>query len=240
VTGQHGKQQHLGNILAEPGEDLANLASLRRGNLDSVQGLFETRSYLTEKSDIVALLVFEHQAYIEGFITRANFKSRTVLARNGLDPSGAMRWASLPAQVQKPLKSMLESLIQGLLFVDAATLDDAISSSSGYDRWFAAQGPRDKKGRSLRELDLRTRVFKYRLSYLIYSEGFEGLPACDKEYIHARLADILSGRDQAPTYAHLSTGERRELLEILTATKPAFAEVASQRSAECQQDACSL
>ncbi len=229
VTGQHGKQQHLGNILAEPGEDVANLASLRRGNVDTTQGLFDTRSYLTDKSDIVALLVFEHQAYIAGFITRANFKSRTVLARNGLDPSNAPRWASLPAEVQKPLKSMLESLLRGLLFVDAATLDDKITSSSGYDRWFEAQGPHDPQGRSLRELDLRTRVFKYPLSYLIYSAGFEGLPACDREYIYMRLADILSGRDQSPTFAHLSAHERRDVLAILTATKPAFAAVVSQR-----------
>jgi hypothetical protein len=232
VTGQHGTQTHLGNIQAEPGEDLAQVASLRRGNIDTVRGLFDTRSYLTDKSDIVALLVFEHQAYIDGFITRANFKSRTVLARNGLDPAGAMSWSALAPQVQKPLKSMLESLLQGLLLVDATTLTDKVTSTSGYTRWFETQGPRDSKGRSLRELDLRTRVFKYPLSYLIYSDGFDGLPACDKEYIYMRLADILSGRESSSTYAHLTPDERREVLEILTATKPAFAEVARQRAAE--------
>jgi hypothetical protein len=240
VTGLHGEQQHLGNILAEPGEDLANLASLRRGNLDTLGDLFDSRSYLTDKSDIVALLVFEHQAYIAGFITRANFKSRTVLARNGLDPAEATHWASLSTQVQKPLKSMLESLLQGLLFVDAATLEDKVTSTSGYDRWFESQGPRDRKGRSLRELDLTTRAFKYPLSYLIYSDAFEGLPACDTDYIYTRLADILSGRDQSPTYAYLSSDARREVLEILSATKPAFARVARQRAAECAREVCAL
>jgi hypothetical protein len=238
VTGQHGEQQHLGNILAEPGEDPENLASLRRGNLATLQGLFDTRAYLTDKSDIVALLVFEHQAHIAGFITRANFKSRTLLARHGLEPSGAARWSALPTEVQKPLKSMLESLVRGLLFVESTTLEDHIASTSGYDRWFEAQGPRDPKGRSLRELDLSTRVFKYSLSYLIYSDAFDGLPACDRDYIYTRLADILSGRDESPTYGHLSTDERRDLLEILTATKPAFARVARQRSVECKQGAC--
>ncbi|HEU4626769.1 MAG TPA: hypothetical protein VFS52_18550 [Steroidobacteraceae bacterium] len=239
VTGQHGKQQHLGNILAEPGEDPENVDSLRRGNLDTLQGLFDTRPYLTAKSDIVALLVFEHQAHIGGFITRANFKSRTVLARNGLDPSGAVRWSALPPTVQKPLKSMLEALVRGMLFVDATAPEDKITSTSGFDRWFEAQGPRDPKGRSLRELDLQTRLFKYPLSYLVYSGGFEGLPGCDKEYVYTRLADVLSGRDSSAPFAHLSPGMRADLLEILSATKPAFAERARERAAECARDACS-
>jgi hypothetical protein len=82
VTGQHGNQQHLGNILAGPGEDVANLASLRRGNLDALRDLFDTRAYLTEKSDIVALLVFEHQAYIDGWICRrSRFRPHIVLVR---------------------------------------------------------------------------------------------------------------------------------------------------------------
>jgi hypothetical protein len=228
VTGQHGSQQHLGNIQAEPGEDVANLPGLYRGNIDSLQSLFDTRPYLTDRSDIVALLIFEHQAYIEGFITRANFKSRTVLERNGLDAAGDMPWSSLAPQVQKPLKSMLESLVQALLSVEATTLSDTIRSTSGYSRWFEARGPRDPKGRSLRELDLRTRVFKYPLSYLIYSESFDGLPTCGKDYIYRRIADILNGRDTSPTYAHLSPGERAELLEILRATKPDFAEAAGR------------
>ncbi|HVY80503.1 MAG TPA: hypothetical protein VG994_05925 [Steroidobacteraceae bacterium] len=238
VTGMHGKQQHLGNILAEPGEDPENVDSLRRGNLDTLQGLFDTGPYLTARSDIVALLVFEHQAHIGGYITRANFKSRTLLARNGLDPAGALRWSALPPTVQKPLKSMLEALVRGLLFVDASGPEDKITSTSGFDRWFEAQGPRDPKGRSLRELDLRTRLFKYPLSYLVYSGGFEGLPGCDKEYVYTRLADILSGRDNSATYAHLSPEMRADLLEILSATKPPFAERARERAAECERDAC--
>ena len=239
VTGRNGNQGHLGNILAEPGEDISLLDSLRRVNIDTLEGLFDSRPYLTDKSDIVALLIFEHQTYIEGFITRANFKSRMVLARNGEDASGASAWVSLPPNVQKPLKAMLEPLVRAMLFVDAATVTSRISSSSGYDTWFQSQGPRDPKGRSLRELDLRTRIFKRPLSYLVYSESFDGLPPCAKEYVYTRLADILSGRDQSPTFSHLSTDERRDLLEILTATKPPFASVARERSAVCEHGSCS-
>jgi hypothetical protein len=230
VTGQHGGQRHLGNILAEPGEDVSSLDALRRGNVDTLKDLFETGPYLTDKSDIVALLVFEHQAHVGGFITRANFKSRTLLAQKGLDPSGTA-WSALPQDMQKSLKAMLEPLVRTMLFTNAATVTDKITSTSGFDRWFEAQGPRDPKGRSLRELDLRNRVFKYPVSYLIYSEGFVGLPECDKEYIYTRLAEVLSGRDQSTTFSHLSASERQDLLEILTSTKPEFARVAEVRGA---------
>jgi hypothetical protein len=227
VTGQHGKQQHLGNILAEAGEDVSSLDALRRGNVDTLKDLFDTGPYLTDKSDIVALLVFEHQAHVGGFITRANFKSRTLLANKGLDPSRTA-WASLPQDTQKSLKAMLEPLVRAMLFTNAAAVTDKVSSTSGFDRWFEAQGPRDAKGRSLRELDLRKRVFKYPVSYLVYSEGFDGLPKCDKEYIFSRFAEILSGRDQSATFAHVSASERQELFEILTSTKPEFARVVAE------------
>jgi hypothetical protein len=224
VTGQHGTQRHLGNILAEPGDDVSNLDSLRRENIDTLRNLFDTAPYLTDKSDIVALLVFEHQAHVGGFITRANFKSRTLLARKGLDAS-RVPWSSLPQDVQKSLRAMLEPLVRAMLFASAATVTHKISSTSGFDTWFEAQGPRDPKGRSLRELDLRNRVFEYPLSYLIYSGGFDGLPQCDKEYIYSRFAEILSGRDTSATFSHLSAGERQDLLEILASTKPEFARV---------------
>jgi hypothetical protein len=232
VTGQHGKQKHLGNILAEPGEDTSDLDRLRKGNVDTLKNLFDTKSYLTDKSDIVALLVFEHQAHVSGFITRANFKSRTLLARKGLDSSGDVAWSSLPPDLQKALKAMLEPLVRAMLFANATTLNDQIKSSSGFDKWFQAQGPRDPKGRSLRELDLRNRVFKHPMSYLVYSDAFAGLPAVDKEYVYTRFADILSGRDQSQTFSHLSATDRQTLLEILTSTNPAFASVAKQRPAD--------
>jgi hypothetical protein len=50
------RRRHLGNILAEPGEDVSNLDTLHRENIDT--SLFDTAPYLTDKSDIVALLVF--------------------------------------------------------------------------------------------------------------------------------------------------------------------------------------
>jgi len=224
VTGEPTKQTHLGNILVEPDADTSTPESLSPGNADSVKAYFDASAYLTDKSDIVALLVFEHQAYVGNLITRANYKSRTLLDRNGLDASSkALSWAEVPAPLQKQMKAMLEPLVQALFFVGAAPVESEIRSSSGFDRWFESRGPRDRSGRSLRELDLRVQVFRHPLSYLIYSEAFAGLPAFAKEYVHRRIEDVLSGREQAPAYAHISADERRTLREILVATKPEFA-----------------
>jgi hypothetical protein len=239
VTGQHGTMEHLGNIFANSEAEATNLASLRHGNIDNVQGLFDARSYMTDKSDIVALLVFEHQAYVGNLITRANYKSRTLLRRNEVDASTATSWSTLPPTVQRSLKAMLEPLVQAMLFVDSAAITSAIHSSSGYDRWFQSKGPRDASGRSLRELDLRTHVFKHPLSYLVYSESFDGLPAAAKDYVYERFAGVLSGRDQSPQYAHISADERRILREILTSTKPDFGTVDKQEPANCGPAGCS-
>ena len=69
-----------------------------------------------------------------------------------------------------------QRLVRYLLFLDEPPLTDTITGTSGYARWFAERGPCDSNGRSLRQFDLKTRLFKYRLSYLIYSPSFNNLP----------------------------------------------------------------
>jgi hypothetical protein len=67
---------------------------------------------------------------------------------------------------------------------------------------------------------LRTRIFKYPCSYLIYSQDFDALPSPAKEYVYRRLFDVLTGREQGPAFARLTGSDRRAILEILVATKP--------------------
>jgi hypothetical protein len=66
------------------------------------------------------------------------------------------------------------------------------------------EGVRDSKGRSLRDFDLRSRIFRYPCSYLIYSESFDSLPEPAKSYVYHRLLEVLSGQDQSPDFAKLS------------------------------------
>jgi hypothetical protein len=113
-----------------------------------------------------------------------------------------------------------EELVRYLLFTNEAPLDSPVKGTSGFAEEFAARGPRDSKGRSLRDFDLRTRIFKYPCSYLVYSEDFDALPGPAKAYVYRRLLEILSGRDQSPEFARLTAEDRTAILEILLATKP--------------------
>ena len=226
VTGQHGAQTHLGNIMFRA-TDFRRRNELkdgvpRHGNLDTLAGLLDTHPYLTDKSDIVALLVLEHQLNIENLITRANFKSRTLLARDP-DDAEARTWNALSPKMQRTLHPMLDTLVRAMLSVNTAPITDRIISTSGFDKWFQSRGPHDNQGRSLRQLDLQTRVFTYPLSYVIYSDGFDGLPECARDYIYQRLHAVLTGDETNTDFAHITAADRKATLEILTATKPEFA-----------------
>jgi hypothetical protein len=228
VTGLHGDQVHLGNIVADSARNFPGVEQARRGNLKTLDGLVDMRPYPTNTSDIVALLVFEHQAYFHNLITRLNYKARTVVGRE-LGEKGAAHasWDEMSPRTQRALKAMLEPVVQAMLFKDAAPLTSKITGTAGFERWFEAQGPRDSRGRSLRKLNLTTRVFEYPVTFLVYTEGFDGLPDYARTYIFKRLAEVLSGRDTSREYAYLDPAARTAALEILAETKPEFAAVLS-------------
>ncbi|HTC32070.1 MAG TPA: hypothetical protein VK724_01795 [Bryobacteraceae bacterium] len=173
-------------------------------------GQFNTASYLTGSSDIVALMVLAHQTQMHNWITLTNYTTRIVEA----DPKRSAE------ERQKQIEGSAEKLVRYLLFTNEIPLQAPIAGTSDFARQFAARGPRDSQGRSLRDFDLQKRIFKYPCSYLIYSEAFDAIPASAKDYIYRRLFDILSGREQGPEFASLSNQDRRAILEILVATKP--------------------
>ena len=210
VTGQTGKQVHVGNIQVHTVQELVKLDSVRRGNIDTVDGLFNTAPYLTDKSDVVALLVLQHQVTVQNLLTRANFEVREALARSG-GKAGA-----LSTKTQGELRGFLDDLAKAMLFGDAAPYTDAIHGNSGFDVWFQKQGPTDPKGHSLRELDLKTRLLRYPLSYLVYTPSFDALPDYARDYVYGRFAAALQGSDT---------------LQILIATKPAFAQYLAKHQA---------
>jgi hypothetical protein len=233
VTGQSGNQVHLGNVLVHDVQQLVHLDQVRRGNLDTLQGLFDTRPYLTDKSDIVALLVLQHQVDVENLITRVSFEVRTALAKVAA-PS------ELSEKARAALKPYLDSLVSAMLFVDATRFTSPISGNSGFTAWFESRGPRDREGRSLRDFDLKTRLFKYPLSYLIYTPAFDALPSYAKDYLYGRFADYLTdsgtitytdaregqeadeGSSESSRPPPLSADDRKAILAILAQTKPDF------------------
>ncbi len=214
VTGTHKATRHMGNTVATDPTDLASMITPASVHVTSLEGRFDPTGYPTLHSDLVALLTLEHQAKMLNLLTRVGWE-----ARIGGKEAG------------RTLEQAAAELVDYLLFVDEATLPGPITGSSQFAQVFAAKGPRDTRGRSLRDLDLNTRLLRYPCSYLIYSEPFDGLPANAKSAVYARMWEILSGRERDARYAVLTAADRRAITEILTETKPdAAAYFNSQRS----------
>jgi hypothetical protein len=221
VTGRHGHQRHMGNVFVQDPDHPERLDRVAGANVSDLSGRFSTARYLSGHSDIVAHLVLAHQTQMHNLITVANYKTRLALRdelKAGKKPADGPGSAISDAG-RRRIEGSSEELLRYLLFVDEVPLEDAIAGTSGFAEEFAARGPRDPKGRSLRDFDLRRRLFKYPCSYLIYSEAFDALPAPAKDFIYRRLLEVLTGRDRSPEYDRLSAGDRRAILEILLATK---------------------
>ena len=229
VTGNLGNQPHMGNIAAPlVGHEIANsaayLTKLRAELSRPVADLserFDPAPYLTPHSDAVALMVLAHQASIHNLITAATYEARRAEYDDQMAGSARVDGAvSEGARVR--IETAGERLVRAMLFVKEAPLAQPVSGTSGFAAEFARRGTRDQKGRSLRDLDLTRRLFRYPLSYLIYSESFDAMPAPVRTYVYRRLREVLSGQDDRPEFAHLSPADRDAVREILEETKPEF------------------
>jgi hypothetical protein len=221
VTGTHGKQTHLGNLILPRRtvpDDLTNDGGL---NVTDLKGRIDTGMYLTPHSDIVALMVLEHQTEMHNRIAAANYQTK--LAHRDADVINELDNAPkgrLTEGTARRVDSAAEQLVKYLLFAEEAPLTEPVRGTSGFAEEFARRGPFDKRGRSLREFDLRTRLFKYPCSFLIYSPAFDGLPASVKGRVYQRLWDVVTGKETGKDYAHLTATDRQAIREILIDTKP--------------------
>lgn len=118
------------------------------------------------------------------------------------------------------IEGAVDRLLDAMLFVGEAPLVGRVRGSSSFVDEFPARGPADALGRSLRDFDLERRLFRHPLSFLIYSDAFQALPAPALDAFHRRLDRILSG-DPDETYGHLTEEDRRAIRKILDETLPA-------------------
>ena len=229
VTGRIAGLAHMGNASV----DETRIASASDPHAAATQLVpfarpFDAGAYLSADSDVVAHLVLAHQTQMHNLITLTNYKTRLALYshdQSSQDSSSAQSAnAALPDRLRQQFERPAEQLVRYLLFANEAPLSGLglkeNASQSAFAKEFAARGPRDAHGRSLRDFDLSTRLFRYPCSYLIYSEAFDAVPEPAKAYVYHRLLQVLSGEDQSPDFAYLSAAERRDILEILLATKP--------------------
>ncbi|MEM0925238.1 MAG: hypothetical protein AAGJ83_04305 [Planctomycetota bacterium] len=221
VTGRHGSMRHMGNVICK-GDETTFDRELGANQLD-LSPFFRIESYLAPTSDVVALMVLEHQTQMHNAIAAANYETRLALHQSYemnalLDrPAGF-----ISDSAQRRISSAADQVLRYLLFCEEFRLTDPVTGSNQFADEFQQRGVRDSAGRSLRDLDLQTRLFKYPCSYLIHSESFAALPVEVKSLVFQRLDAILRGNDTTETYSHLSVQQRRVIQGILRETLPDF------------------
>lgn len=209
VTGTTGGMSHLGNAVARDPRAPDVLDMKGSQNLTSLKGRFDFNGYAAQTSDLVALMTLEHETRMVNLLIRAGWDER-IAEHDGKtsDPESA---AKIDADVN--------ALVRYMLFAGEATLYDPVAGVSTFTKTFAALGPHDKQGRSLRDFDLEKRMFKYPLSYMIYSPAFDNLPDPVRARLNQALYDVLSGKNQDPAFAKTTAGDRKAILEIVRDTK---------------------
>lgn len=229
VTGQHGATRHLGNAIAEESDREARIDRESGANLRQLDRFFDTQRYPRPDSDIVALMVFEHQVMVHNRLCEGGLRVR--------------KWSHYQRQLQKELGEVIQTepvgtalrvvtsetdrILESLLFCDEAAMPTGgVQGAGDFEKGFAGNRRPDAQGRSLKDLDLKTRLFAYRCSYMIYSPSFDSMPAALKTSVYRKLDAILTAATPPQRYQHLPRAERTAIREILLATKPDFAATA--------------
>lgn len=207
VTGTHGEQETMANYIVRNVATLTSLDLKSNANRTSLAEYVNLDAYARATSDIVALLVLEHQVEVQNRITRLNFESRTLLADNSELGSDE-------------LDTLLRPLLDSLFMAHEAPLTDTIVGSSGYKEYFEQQGPADSQGQTLRQFDLATRTFHYPLSYLIYSDAIRALADPVRNRLFAQIKAVLNNSADSVPYPHINADMRSSIRAILQATYP--------------------
>jgi hypothetical protein len=202
---RYAQRAHAGNITFGAAGTTSNEVFVKW-----INGSPETRGYLSPSSDIVALLVFDHQMHAINLLTRLNWEARVA--------SGSGN----PTTREGEVRRLVNELADYILFTGEAPLSVPLTPPAGFAQRLEWKVPKDRQGRSFGQLDLVDRLLRYPCSYIVYSEAFDGLPSAVKEAVYSRIADTLSRRVSEAGNEGRSAADRRAVLEILADTKPDF------------------
>jgi len=191
VTGTSGAMVHRGNVTALDPNSPFELPEKIGLNITDLSGKFDLNQVLQPTSDIVALMTLEHQTGVANRIGGIN-----VLKRTG---------------TPEKLNAAIEELVTYMTFGDEVKLPAPVKGNSTFTQSFMKKGPRDGRGRSLRDFDLQTRLFRYPLSFMIYSDAFESLHLEVRAKIWRRMYEVLSADKTRP--------ENGAAIAIVAATK---------------------
>jgi hypothetical protein len=232
VTGTHGDMRHMGNAIFNKRDDDVDRDT--HANLTSLDELVSTDPYLSPHSDIVALMVMEHQTQMHNAIAWANYETRRAIHQSEIMNEVLERpKGMLSESAERRINRAADRVLEYLLMCDEFQLTSPVKGTSDFVVDFENRGVHDSQGRSLRDFDLETRMFRYPCSYLIYSDAFDGLPSEVRRRVFIKLNRILAGDvtdEDAGKFAHVSEDDRRDIQQILTSTKPEFAAICERQA----------
>ncbi|HXB74866.1 MAG TPA: hypothetical protein VNY05_41935 [Candidatus Acidoferrales bacterium] len=224
VTGTLGNQRHMGNASVKDKELPGRLDRESGANVTSLQGRFDLTAYPTPHSDLVALMILAHQTHLHDLISRVNWETRLALnQQESMNKALGVPAGIWSESTRHRIYDAVETLLRYMLFTDETRLEAPVRGTSTFTTEFAAAGPKDSAGRSLRDLDLNRRMFRYPCSFLIYSEAFDALPKPALDHFYRRLWDVLTGKDQDDAFATLTRSDRDAIRSILRQTKAELA-----------------
>lgn len=220
ISGTHGTERHLGNQRFEEQGAAYNPAQLASQNVTTLEPRFNTLNYLTPHSDLVALMVLEHQTQMHNLITKLSYETRRALYdQRAIDEALGETRNGMSESTQRRVASAADELVRYLLFADEPRWGAPLRGTTSFAKDFMAQGMHDKQGRSLRDFDLKQKLFRYPCSYLIYSDAFDALPSPALEAVYRQLWQVLNGQTQDKVLMAIPAAERKTVLEILRETK---------------------
>ena len=221
VTGNSGSTHHRGNqVTIEQANGDAYIDNALGSNINDLSDRFNINRYLQPTSDIVALMVLEHQVQLHNRLTQGNsvvheqYERSQSLAEYLEEPFDPENSDTL----QRVIASNAARIVRLMLYCNEVQLTEPVSGTDLFLHQFRANRKEDAKGRSLKDFDLQTRMFKYRCSYMVYSQAFEIMHPLLKEAVLTKLRGILEGGGDESVYGHLEPEERRAILEILQDT----------------------
>jgi hypothetical protein len=207
VSGKTGSVTNLGNAVVPDPASPKELDTTDSHNLTSLAGKVNLEGYAAQTSDVVALRVLEHQTRMTNLIIRVGWETRVA------EHDGKL------AEETPNLDTAIDELVAYMLFAEETPLKEPVEGVSTFTKTFPQRGPRDKQGRSLRDFDLKNRMFKYPMSYMIYTEAFDGIPDWARDRTYQRLYEVLTGKNKSERFAKISMADREAVLEIVRDTK---------------------
>ncbi len=218
VTGKHDGLTHLGNSYDGDGRTAEETQ-----NIQTLDAFFDTARYPQNTSDILALMLLEHQCEIQNVFTNAAFKYQRALWFSKAMDSLKADNPSLNSddKVEKLVSTVASEIVSVLLFEREFDLGDkGLEGASTFQNHFEAQAKKDSHGNSLRDLRLYGHIFKNRCSYMIYSPSFHHLPQIIRKEVFRQLRDNLT--NQSDHAKHITAKECGRILNILDETIEEF------------------